>query len=61
MPRLELFESSNDLRLAFELHANKSEVPVHHAARNLEYPRIRAERTSNQLEFLRMKTTLLPA
>ena len=60
MPHLELFEASNELRIPFEVHSNKFEVPVHPVVKNFEYLRIRAGRTSNKFEFLEMNAATLP-
>ena len=42
-PSFEYPESSNELRMAFEVHPNKFEVPIRLRAKNFEYLRILAE------------------
>ena len=52
--------SSNELRMAFEDHSNKFEVPIRLRAKNFEYLRILGKRSSNNFELLRMNPALPP-
>jgi hypothetical protein len=52
--------TSNELRMAFEDHPNRFEVPIRLRAKNFGFLRILARHTSNQFELLRMNPALPP-
>ena len=52
--------TSNELRMAFEVHPNKFELPIRLCVKNFECLRILGRRSSNNFELLRMIPALPP-